>query len=165
MTNVGPLKFVPVDLKTQEDLCVRFSEDAFIESFGDANRFHEEDGKGGERYRVWLRNRLAEDPNSTVIVYAGSRIIGQVTSGRSKADPTTGYVNLYYLIPEERGKGHSKHLEAYAEARLKNLGFKKARLSVSPTNVRAIKFYEKYGWRDLGPRPGHPEVHLMEKQL
>jgi GNAT superfamily N-acetyltransferase len=162
---VGPLTFVPVDLDSHEDLCVRFSEDAFVESFGDAQRFHEEDGNGSERYRVWLRNRLANDPKSAVLIWHESRIIGQVTAGQWKADPTIGYVNLYYLIPEMRGMGLSKYIESYAVTYLKSLGLKLARLSVSPINKRAIRFYEKNGWRDIGPRPGHPEVHLMEKDL
>jgi GNAT superfamily N-acetyltransferase len=162
---IGPLTFTPVDLKSYENVCVQFSEDAFVESFGDAKRFHEEDGKGSERYRVWLRERLAKDPTSVVLVWNESKIIGQVTAGKWKVDPSVGYVNLYYLIPEMRGKGFSKYLEAYTENYLKGLGFKLARLSVSPINKRAVRFYEKNGWRDIGPRPGHPEVHLMEKNL
>jgi len=35
-------------------------------------------------------------------------------------------------------------------------------LSVSPTNARALAFYRKHGWRDLGLRPGRDNVHLME---
>ncbi len=41
----------------------------------------------------------------------------------------------------------------------------KSRLSVSPTNLQAIRFYEKMGWKDLGPRLDHPEVHWMERVL
>ena len=38
-------------------------------------------------------------------------------------------------------------------------------MSVSPTNQQAVRFYLKNNWRDLGPRPDDPEVHLMEKEL
>ena len=107
---IGPLTFTPVDLKSYEDVCVQFSEDAFVESFGDAKRFHEEDGKGSERYRVWLRERLAKDPTSVVLVWNASKIIGQVTAGKWKVDPSVGYVSLYYLIPEMRGKGIATQL-------------------------------------------------------
>ena len=135
----GPLTFIPVDLNSHENLCVRFSEDAFIESFSDASRFHELDGRGADRYRAWLKDRLAADPTSAVMGIKDSKIIGQVTVGHWKQDPSIGY--------------------------LKVLGFKHARLSVSPTNKRALRFYETHGWRDLGPRAGHPEVHFMEKTL
>ncbi|MGE4132784.1 MAG: GNAT family N-acetyltransferase [Bdellovibrionales bacterium] len=74
-------------------------------------------------------------------------------------------MNLYYLVPELRGQGFSNHLEEFAVSHLKSRGFTRARLSVSPSNVRAVRFYEKNGWRDMGPRPDHPEVRLMEKSL
>lgn len=45
----------------------------------------------------------------------------------------------------------------------RSLGLNKARLSVSPSKKSAMRFYEKLGWRDLGPRLEHPEVHFMEK--
>jgi len=68
--------------------------------------------------------------------------------GRRKIEDEFGYVNLYYLIPEVRGKGFSLELDNFATSYLKELGFKKARLSVSPTNLRAINFYTKNGWQD-----------------
>ncbi len=34
-----------------------------------------------------------------------------------------------------------------------------ARLSISPTNQRALRFYVRRGWTDSGPRPDMPEVH------
>jgi ribosomal protein S18 acetylase RimI-like enzyme len=82
-----------------------------------------------------------------------------------KDDPTIGYVNLYYLIPGYRDRGLGLRLDEHATSYLRARGFHKARLSVSPTNVRAMKFYLKNAWQDLGPRPDHPEVHLMEKDL
>ncbi|MBH8555831.1 hypothetical protein I8751_26485 [Nostocaceae cyanobacterium CENA357] len=38
-----------------------------------------------------------------------------------------------------------------------------ARLSVSPTNLVAMRFYLKQGWVDLGQREDAPEVHDLEK--
>jgi ribosomal protein S18 acetylase RimI-like enzyme len=43
-------------------------------------------------------------------------------------------------------------LDIFAISYLKELGFKKAKLSVSPKNLRAINFYTKNGWRDIGLR-------------
>ena len=36
-----------------------------------------------------------------------------------------------------------------------------ARLTVSPTNGRALRYYARHGWRDLGPRAGASHVHDM----
>ena len=41
----------------------------------------------------------------------------------------------------------------------------RVQLSVSPTNFQAVSYYKKMGWIDLGPREGHPEVHMMEKKI
>ncbi|HWZ91500.1 MAG TPA: hypothetical protein VNW92_21710 [Polyangiaceae bacterium] len=37
-----------------------------------------------------------------------------------------------------------------------------AQLNVSPTNLRALNYYRKHGWKDCGLRPGRDDVHLME---
>ena len=82
-----------------------------------------------------------------------------------KNEPETGLANLYYLAPEYRGQNLSQYLDQYAIRFLTALGCKKARLNVSPTNSRALAFYLKNGWKNLGPNPKHPEVHIMEKVL
>ena len=39
------------------------------------------------------------------------------------------------------------------------------RLSVSPTNARALEYYRKYSWRDLGPRPDDASLRWMELSI
>ena len=163
--NIGPLTFKPIDLAATTAICIRFREDSFVASFGDSAKFHEADGKGAERYIEWLRAKISKDPASAVHVWKGAEIIGQMELGVFKNEPGVGNVNLYYLVPEKRGQGYARYLDEYAVHYLKGLGLVKTKLSVSPTNACAVRFYEKQGWRDLGPRPGHPEVHWMEKSL
>lgn len=162
---LGPLVFQSIDLSKSSELCVRFREDSFVVSFGDASKFYEDDGEGADRYLEWLRNKLSKDSSSAVHVWEGSFVIGQMELGVFKNEPDVGNVSLYYLIPEKRGIGLSRYLDEYAVQYLKGLGLKRCRLSVSPTNFRAIRFYEKNGWKNIGPRPGHPEVNFMEKTL
>jgi ribosomal protein S18 acetylase RimI-like enzyme len=71
-------------------------------------------------------------------------------------------VNLFYLIEGMRGGGVSAELQAYAMDFMRRHGVANAQLSVSPTNARALAFYRKHGWRDLGLRPGRDNVNLME---
>ena len=160
---VDDLVFVPIDLERHADLCVKFREDSYTCSFGSAEKFHESDGKGAERYIDWLRQRMQEIPNSCVHVWKDNEIIGQIEMRRWRIDPSVGYVNLYYLIPEYRGRGIGCLLDEHVGLFFKQLGCKKARLSVSPSNTAAMKFYLKRGWKDLGPREDAPEVHYMEK--
>ncbi|MBF2065879.1 MAG: GNAT family N-acetyltransferase [Calothrix sp. C42_A2020_038] len=144
-------------------MCVQFRADSFVCSFGSADRFHEEDGNGAERYLLWLKQRIAEIPNSCVHIWKGEQIIGQMEMRRWKHNPRVGYINLFYLIPKFRGQGLGQQLDQYAANWFKQLGCQSARLSVSPMNLAAMRFYLKQGWIDLGPREDALEVHYFEK--
>ena len=159
------LRFEPIDLDSAAEIAIAFRADSFKCSFGSAQRFYEADGKGHERYLGWIRQLMQSIPGSCVHVWNGESVIGQIEMNRFKGDPQMGYVNLYYLVPAYRNRGLGRRLDEYATAFLYGIGFRAARLSVSPTNQQAMRFYLKSGWSDLGPRPGHPEVHFMEKTL
>jgi GNAT superfamily N-acetyltransferase len=160
---IGDLDFRTIDLEKHGDLCIRFREDAYICSFGSAERFYEADGKGAERYLEENKKRIQDQPESCVHIWKDNQIIGQIELERWFKDATIGYIDLMYLIPEYRGKGIARLLEEYAALYFKKIGCKRARLSVSPANVQALRFYLKNGWKDLGPRENLPEVHYMEK--
>jgi GNAT superfamily N-acetyltransferase len=157
------LKFKPINLDQYQDLCIRFRADSFVCSFGSVEQFYQADGNGAERYLKWLKQRIAEIPNSCVHLWEGERIIGQIEMGRWKQDANVGYINLFYLIPEFRGQGLGQHLDQSAAHFFKHLGCQSARLSVSPANRGAMCFYLKHGWVDLGQREDAPEVHYLEK--
>lgn len=165
------LEFKKIDLEKNAALCVAFRADSFLESFGTEEPFYETDPKG-EVYLKWLAEKMSGVYHGVHIWYE-NQIIGQIEAGIRQEEDDFGYINLYYLIPEMRGKGFSKYLEEYTSNYLRSLGFDKAKLSVSPTNQRAIHFYEKNGWRDMGVRlePGRTgrglrfTVHYMEKDL
>ena len=123
------------------------------------------DGANSERYLDFLSKRIGLDPNYVVFALEDDNVIGLIELGPYRVDDTIGYVNLYYVVPEARNRGVGKQRDDYATSYLKSKGFAKARLSVSPTNVAATKFYSRRGWRDLGLRPDAPNVHLMEKDL
>ena len=112
---------------------------------------------------MWLRRRMEELPGSYVHVWDGPDLIGQMEMGRSRDAAATGYVNLFYLVPERRGSGVAACLDEHAAAVFRRMGLRAARLTVSPANGRAVRFYQKCGWKDLGPRPDDPQVHYMEK--
>jgi len=162
MTRVS---FRPVELPRDAERCIAFRKDSYMVSFGTDEAFYRDNGPNGERYLDFLSQRIALDPNYVVFALEHDNLIGQIELGPYRADDTIGYVNLYYVVPEARRRGIGKQLDAYATSYLKSKGFAKARLSVSPTNVAAMTFYSRSGWRDLGPRPDAPNVHLMEKDL
>jgi very-short-patch-repair endonuclease len=69
------------------------------------------------------------------------------------------------LVVEEDGAHHEKRRNADArrDAELRRLGYRVLR--VEAEQVRAMKYYIKHDWRDLGPRPDRPYVHGMEFDL
>lgn len=155
----------PVQLDLHKDICISFREDSFVVSFGDAKKFYEEDGKGAERYIEWLRGKILKDVLTVVHIWQDNEIIGQIEMGGPFKDPLCGYINLYYIIPSKRGIGLGKALDQHAMEYFKNKQMERVQLSVSPANLQAVSYYKKMGWIDLGPREGHPEVHMMEKKI
>jgi RimJ/RimL family protein N-acetyltransferase len=152
-----PLSFRPIDLRADLESAVRFRRDSFVCSFGDDGRFDE------AQYVSFLKAKQARDPWLAVHVFRDDQLIGQMELDAYKPEPWIGYVNLYYLAPAYRGLGLAAQLDAYASDYLQRSGFASAQLSVSPTNTRALRFYRRHGWSDVGPRPG--DVRLMHKEI
>src|SRR5688572_11753690 len=150
------LQFATIDLARHKDLCIAFRRDSYIVSFGDDRIFNDENGADGSGYIEWLADRIARFPEGHVHVWRGADIIGQL---EIIVSPSSGYVNLFYLKPEERGYGHGSALHEYAVALFRRHRVRVAGLSVSPTNQRALRYYARHGWRDLGPRAGAAHVH------
>lgn len=128
-------------------------------SFGNDQIFVEENGADASGYIEWLEARLAQFPAGHVHAWQGDEIVGQI---EMIIGPRGGYINLFYLRPESRGQGLSDELHDYAVALFRRHGVGLAGLSVSPTNLRAVRYYQRHGWRDRGPRPGAPHVREME---
>ena len=170
--NSENIEFKKINLDLHKDTAIKFRADTFMTSFGTDKGFWEDDGQGGERYIEWLNNK---NPNKfgAYHIWKNDEIIGQMELALFKDDESWGYINLYYLRGDHQGKGLSKQLDDFATEFLKSLGVTKAKLSVSPTNLRTVKFYEKNGWVDKGPRTfegrkGHAVtnlVHVMEKNF
>ena len=154
------LVFKPIDLHAHAPVCVAFRRDSYICSFGE-DGFFQEDGPNGMHYLEWLRLRINKFPDGCVHAWQGDKIVGQMEM-QILEEPRRGYVNLFYLVEEMRGAGVSGELQEYAMDFMRRHGVPIAQLSVSPTNRRALAFYRKHGWRDLGLRPGRDNVNLME---
>ena len=163
------LEFKKINIDKHSDIAIRFRADAFVVSFGSEKSFWKNFGSDGQGYIDRLRQKDTEKFGAFHI-WKDNDIIGQIELDLFKTDETWGYVTFYYLKKEFRGKGYSKNLDDFAIIFFKRLGIKRARLSVSPNNKRAIKFYEKNGWIDKGSFFEGKKlyldgniIHLMEK--
>ena len=158
-----PLTFKTIDLILHSDICVDFRLDSFVASFGTADKFYAEGG--ADKYLQWLQAKIEKDPRTAVHAWLDGEIVGQMEMGLRRDDPTKGHVNLFYLRKDKRGCGLSQYLDQYAQDYFKSLGLSSALLAVSPTNGRALAYYKKMNWVDLGQNPEHPEIHMMEKKF
>jgi ribosomal protein S18 acetylase RimI-like enzyme len=155
------LVFRPIDLDQHRELFLTFIRDTHLCSFGSMDSFPD-DIHGEELLIERIQKKLTDKPQSCLHIWQNEQIVGQLHLGQL-VDPDVGYINLLYVIPEWRGGGIASLIEDYASAYLQGQGFESARLSVTAQNHRAIRFYSKKGWKDLGPRADRPIVHNMEK--
>lgn len=146
------LVFRPIDLDLHASVCVAFRRDPFKCSFG-IDGFFKEAGPDGADYIARLRLRAAKFSDGYVHIWDGDKIVGQMEM-QILEEPRRGYVHLFYVTEELRGSRVSNQLQNYAMTFMRRHGVQVAQLSVSPTNARALGFYRKHGWRDLGLRPG-----------
>lgn len=116
-----------------------------------------------EEYRADIDKILSIGGNWMFSAFNDDQLIGQIELKRLKDG--CGYVSFYYLVPEFRNKGLGKHLDAFAIEELKRRGCSKVRLTVSERNKAGQRFYEKNGWKTLGPDPTRPQGITMEKEI
>ncbi|PZO60837.1 MAG: hypothetical protein DCF15_01155 [Phormidesmis priestleyi] len=159
---MSAIAFIPIDLESTAELCICFRRDAMAESFaGGAERFDLASGDNHQQYLDWLQQRLQEFPEGCVHMLEGNSIVGQIEM-QLTGQQSLAYLNMLYLVPAARGRGLGNQLHDYIIQIFQQVGVVKAQLSVSPTNQRALAFYKKHHWQDLGPRPEDPELHLMD---
>jgi GNAT superfamily N-acetyltransferase len=108
-----------------------------------------------------LRLRITKFPGRYVHAWHDDKIVGKMEM-QILEEPRRGYVNLFYLVEKMRGWGVGGELQDYAMGFMRRHGVPIAQLSVSPANARALSFYRKHGWRNLGLRHGRDHVNLME---
>jgi len=130
--------------------------DAYVCSFGSDAQFdtHFESDAG---YLAWLRGRTA------LHVWRGAAVVGQLEVAL-RAHPEPSYVSLFYLVEAERGTGAGDAIHAHVVALLRGHRSLIADLHVSPTNARALRYYRKHAWNDLGLE-ANGTVHRMRLAL
>ncbi|MDP9727824.1 GNAT family N-acetyltransferase [Alicyclobacillus tolerans] len=134
------IKFRTINIELDSDNFIKFRKDSFRVSFGHEDDFNEQE------YIDLIQKRTKEFPEGYVFVELDGEVIGQIEVHPREFDGRRiGFVSLFYLIPEFRGKGFGEQLKNYVEDLLFRNGITEYHLRVSPTNVNAIRFYEKCG--------------------
>jgi putative acetyltransferase len=92
--------------------------------------------------------RRAENMRIFVAVNRGGTVVGTVGVGLT--GPTEGHVRGMAVLPEEQGAGVAAQLLGHAESELKTLGCTRVTLDTTQPLARAIRFYERNGYRPTG---------------
>jgi ribosomal protein S18 acetylase RimI-like enzyme len=151
--------FRNIELPNDSSTIISFRKDSYTVSFGDASQF----GNAWD-YLKKIENRLQQFPGGLVIVEHNNQAVGQIEMQIKEYEfENIGYVNLFYLIPEYRGKGMGSELIGYAERFFASYNIMEYQLRAAITNARALNFYNKHGFRILRTEEtetSHPRYRL-----
>ncbi|MBL0389326.1 GNAT family N-acetyltransferase [Tumebacillus sp. ITR2] len=154
------LTFCAIDPERDRALIVPNRRDSFVASFGTDESYGRD-----EDYLSWLAMRREQFPLGQVLAFEGRECVGQLELTLREGGQM-GYVNLYYLRPEYRGRGYGKRLHEYVEQFFRPFQVQKLELRVAQTNARAIRFYEKMGFEVLYEEElREHKVYRMRKDL
>ena len=108
-----------------------------------------------------------KDPLCLMKVYSGEQFAGIIELDPDRmAAEGAGWVSFCYIVPELRGQDFGVQLLGHAVSYFRARGRQSLRLHVSELNPRAISFYEKYAFKEIGGEPGIVcWLKLMEKDL
>ncbi|EHH2556938.1 GNAT family N-acetyltransferase [Vibrio parahaemolyticus] len=143
------------------DLCVDARKDAYFCSFGHYDGF--DDFING--YRERIIERLETPEWFYIHIFVSGQFAGQLEFRSFSPEPETGYVHLIYLKSNFRGLGLAPKLQDYIVNVLFRAGCKRAVLSVSRTNTRALTFYKRHNWEFVRKNPKHDETDFYQQWL
>ena len=118
-------------------------------------------------YLTKARANALADPMTVLEVFAGEEPCGMLELSPHKgAGEGAGHITLLFLERDYRDRGLGVQLLGQAVSYYRTLGRKRLRLHVSDTNIKAMKFYESWGFRRVDAEPdSFGETYVMEKPL
>lgn len=108
--------------------------------------------RGAEERR--LATVVAETLARIIVAELGGIPVGWCSRARGRA-----YVPFLFVMPELQGQGIGSLLLGRMEAMLELEGATRVHLETPADNVRAVRFYEKQGYRILAMRPTGRSAH------
>lgn len=103
-------------------------------------------------------------PDNILIAKDGERVLGFVGYDDGGEDaPDTGEIFALYVLPEYWGTGVGQRLFNAGTERLK--AYRKLALWVLKDNARAIRFYEKNGFRKTGEEKALPTLNASDIRM
>ena len=160
-TDLGNLRFRPLNFETESKFYLRCYEDSWRTSHGDTEGFVP------GLYLISAKRWQAENPNAVAVALEDDTPVGIIALDTQRgADEGKGWIGFFYLLPEHRGKRYASQLLGYATTLFTNLGRQAVCLHVSEDNLHAQGFYRHTGFVQVGETVGvGAPLLLMEKDL
>jgi len=92
-------------------------------------------------------NSAGGPDRATFIAFSGDSPIGLAALYRDKEGADTGEVLQVWVSPEYRGKGVAVSIMDALFRWARENGFRRVKAGINPGNIRAVRFYLKYGFR------------------
>ena len=128
-----------------------FAARVFVETFGPDNTAADVDAYVAKTYGVALQTREIADPHIvTLLVEEEGTLIG---FAQMRIDRDAVEIARFYVDRAWHGRGVAQRLMDACCAIARDLAVARIWLGVWERNARAIAFYEKCGFRDIGSQP------------
>lgn len=154
------LVFKPIDIDQHFETCKAFRKDSYFINFNSYKGIE----AATENYKKRIQESTSSFPQGNCHIWHNNKIVGQIEMNNIDNDDI-GYINLFYLVESYRGKKQGRKLNDYAIDIFTKKKKKEIQLSVSRSNPNALHFYEKNGWKNLGPKKGKEMMLLMSYKL
>ncbi|AHK49926.1 GNAT family N-acetyltransferase [Bacillus sp. JHAA] len=137
--------FKRINLNKHKETAVSFREDSFFVSFGTADHFNKDE------YLRWLSSQIKCFPDGFMPLFHNGQPIGQLEASiKFYRSQKIGYVHLYYMTEQQRGRGCGTKLHQYVRQFFRANGVSEYHLRVSPGNEEALSFYRKKNMEVIG---------------
>lgn len=141
---------VAADAATLADLGAR----AFIDAFGAQNRAEDVELYVTKTYGEPQQRREIEDPDGvTLLAYENDALIAFAQLRRTRSPYGEVEIARFYVDRTHHGRGIAQMLMDATIDAARALGGSTLWLGVWEHNLRAIRFYEKCGFIDVGSQP------------
>ncbi len=153
------LRFVPMDIKNEKKRYISCYREIWESLYGDLNGF----GDGSNFWRAAVADSK-KDRFAISDAYIGEDQVGFIELNLDNDE--YGNIVFCYMRPEYRNLGMGIQLIGQSVSVARKYGKQRVRLNVSDKNIRAMNFYKKYGFKQVGVTQGsHGSLVVMEKNI
>jgi len=121
--------------------------------------------RSSESWNEQADNTAEGSDRATFIAFSGDSPIGIAALYRDKERIDTGEILQVWVSPEHRGKGVALHLLHSVFQLARNNGFRTVLATITQGNARALRFYQKCGFKHMRETSLTGTENLLRKEI